>query len=791
MRNRGGYKNYRGGGGGGYKGYNRGGKFNNYNKRRRSSFDRDDYQNEEPEAPFESSGAPLGNFKIVLGGGDNRVIAGEGEDVPSIQSRLGPIAKLRTRVHSSEENDSSEEALPKTISSRIVRPPEDPKETSEASKSGSKSNRVITVGKDEETTSRKSSKEEKKVNGSSKIGPNHSRSARISSRRSSKSPESKKRRSATPKRRRSRSISPKVSKRSPTKTSNENRPTEMKEPTENQTAKSRPLVLDNPQLTQIDIDELVELNFDFFKKRLKKIVNQRDRLGRTPLMIILDFTAVKANVKSFEESQFKHVTKATRELINAGADLRVKDIFGDTLMQYLARWRFGKESFKSKSEQHLPRRMREILKELPLKETGRGALSIANLKDADGRAFYHNLFWSNFRDQSQVEVDRLASAFEIIAGSLKLSDEDWEIEDGEGNTLADTLLESELFSKAAYRAMKEKSGRVEIKPVERAPDKFGENPFKPKKKQSPRQSIQEEQRPKRRDSPSPVRRKRSSESDNQSRQKSVERPPPRKQQQEVAYYSDSDHADEMDIHANADDFIDDVIQMIPQKKKNRTTSRRSETPKRKRSRSRSKSKRVDQGRNGRREPETRSSRRTRRKSPTPIQEEQPRRSDSRTGMTRNRRNSDAHRSPVRRTSNDESRTRRRTHHSPEAVHRNESRGRRESPQRRRPSRHVSKSPERKRPMHAEDRRHRDRGSPVRVIDSRSHRRRGDMSLKRSRDRNQRRSISNSPPRNFELAGSRHSPLIDDRRRYSPERRGSPERRSRRESKDQLLRLANY
>ena len=65
-----------------------------------------------------------------------------------------------------------------------------------------------------------------------------------------------------------------------------------------------------------------------------------------------------------------------------------------------------------------------------------------------------------FLDQSQVEVDRLASAFEIIAGSLKLSDEDWEIEDGEGNTLADTLLESELFSKAAYRAMKEKSGRV-------------------------------------------------------------------------------------------------------------------------------------------------------------------------------------------------------------------------------------------------------------------------------------------------------------------------------------------
>ena len=118
--------------------------------------------------------------------------------------------------------------------------------------------------------------------------------------------------------------------------------------------------------------------------------------------------------------------------------------------------------------------MREILKEMPLKETGRGALSIADLKDAEGRAFYHNLFWSNFRgafsklkeirkkdlDQSQVEVDRLAAAFQIIVGSLKMSDSDWEIEDGEGNTLADTLLESELFSKAAYRALKEKTGRV-------------------------------------------------------------------------------------------------------------------------------------------------------------------------------------------------------------------------------------------------------------------------------------------------------------------------------------------
>ena len=133
-------------------------------------------------------------------------------------------------------------------------------------------------------------------------------------------------------------------------------------------------------------------------------------------------------------------------------------------------------SFQSKSEQHLPRRMREILKELPLKETGRGALSIADLKDGEGKTFYHNLFWSNFRgafvqnkeagnkhdfvDQSQVEIERLAAAFEIIAGSLKMNDGDWEIEDGEGNTLADTLLESELFSKAAYRAMKEKSGRV-------------------------------------------------------------------------------------------------------------------------------------------------------------------------------------------------------------------------------------------------------------------------------------------------------------------------------------------
>ena len=36
-------------------------------------------------------------------------------------------------------------------------------------------------------------------------------------------------------------------------------------------------------------------------------------------------------------------------------------------------------------------------------------------------------------DQSQVEVDRLAAAFQIIVGSLKMSDSDWEIEDGEGN----------------------------------------------------------------------------------------------------------------------------------------------------------------------------------------------------------------------------------------------------------------------------------------------------------------------------------------------------------------------
>jgi len=134
-------------------------------------------------------------------------------------------------------------------------------------------------------------------------------------------------------------------------------------------------------------------------------------------------------------------------------------------------------SFQSKNEQHLPRRTREILKELPLKETGRGAISIADLKDAEGKTFYHNLFWSNFRgalqnkeaksrkhdlDQSQVEIDRLAAAFEIIVGSLKMNDADWEIEDGEGNTLADTLLESELFSKAAYRAIKEKSGRVTL-----------------------------------------------------------------------------------------------------------------------------------------------------------------------------------------------------------------------------------------------------------------------------------------------------------------------------------------
>ena len=61
MRNRGGYNknNYhRGGGRGGYN--NRGGKYNNY-KRRRSSFERDDYQEDQPEPVFgESSGAPLG-----------------------------------------------------------------------------------------------------------------------------------------------------------------------------------------------------------------------------------------------------------------------------------------------------------------------------------------------------------------------------------------------------------------------------------------------------------------------------------------------------------------------------------------------------------------------------------------------------------------------------------------------------------------------------------------------------------------------------------------------------------
>ena len=55
---------------------------------------------------------------------------------------------------------------------------------------------------------------------------------------------------------------------------------------------------------------------------------------------------VKSNIKSFEESHFKHVTRATRELISAGADVRIRDIFGDTVMQYLARWRFGKENFK-------------------------------------------------------------------------------------------------------------------------------------------------------------------------------------------------------------------------------------------------------------------------------------------------------------------------------------------------------------------------------------------------------------------------------------------------------------
>lgn len=808
MRNRGGYhkNNYhRGGGRGGYN--SRGGKYNNY-KRRRSSFERDDYQEEHEPVFGESSGAALGNFKIVLGGGESRVIAGENEDVPSIQSRLG-TTKLRTRIHSSEEEDQQES---KVMTSRIVRPPAEKKERSRSpSRSVAKSNRVVTTSKSGE----KSAKEQN-VNGSSKIDASHSRSARIKA--SSRSPgrqktrskddTNKKQRSPTPKRRRSKSGSPKISKKSSSspKRSSRRSPSKEKLSKKSNTRKvssdrreikpaesmpvsniiepdqnfKRPEVLSNPQLTQLDIDELVELNFDFFKKQLKKIVNHRDRLGRTPLMIILEYTAIKSNIKSFEESHFKHVTRATRELISSGADIRMKDIFGDTIMQYLARWRYGKENFKSKNEQHLPRRTREILKELPLKETGRGAISIADLKDAEGKTFYHNLFWSNFRDQSQVEIDRLAAAFEIIVGSLKMNDADWEIEDGEGNTLADTLLESELFSKAAYRAIKEKSGRVEIKPVERAPDRFGENPFKPKKNQSPRRKDEERAR---KQSPSPVRRKRSSEGEHQ-RLKSEERPSSRKQQSQVDYYSDSEHADEMDIHANADDFIDDVIQLIPQKK-NRTTSRRSETPKRKRSRSSSKSKRAreDQSRRTRRESDTSRNTRKTRRSPSPIPEEPVRRRhDSRSS----KKNGDAHSSPSR----DHSRRRKST----EMMQRNDSRGGR-SPDRRRQSRHVSKSPERKRPMHNDDRRHKDRASPMRLHDSRSQRSREnrDMSPKRSHEAKRsfnRRSRSNSPPRNFERA-SHHSPIIDDRRRHSPERRRSPERRSRRESKDQLLRLANY
>ncbi|CBY18049.1 unnamed protein product [Oikopleura dioica] len=750
MRNRGGYhkNNYhRGGGRGGYN--SRGGKYNNY-KRRRSSFERDDYQEEHEPVFGESSGAALGNFKIVLGGGESRVIAGENEDVPSIQSRLG-TTKLRTRIHSSEEEDQQES---KVMTSRIVRPPAEKKERSPSpSRSVAKSNRVVTTSKSGE----KSAKEQN-VNGSSKIGASHSRSARIKA--SSRSPgrqktrskddTNKKQRSPTPKRRRSKSGSPKISKKSSSspKRSSRRSPSKEKISKKSNTRKvssdrreikpaepmpvsniiepdqnfKRPEVLSNPQLTQLDIDELVELNFDFFKKQLKKIVNHRDRLGRTPLMIILEYTAIKSNIKSFEESHFKHVTRATRELISSGADIRMKDIFGDTIMQYLARWRYGKENFKN--EQHLPRRTREILKELPLKETGRGAISIADLKDAEGKTFYHNLFWSNFRDQSQVEIDRLAAAFEIIVGSLKMNDADWEIEDGEGNTLADTLLESELFSKAAYRAIKEKSGRVTLCSLKTFLKLLSG------KNQSPRRKDEERAR---KQSPSPVRRKRSSEGEYQ-RLKSQERPSSRKQQSQVDYYSDSEHADEMDIHANADDFIDDVIQLIPQKK-NRTTSRRSETPKRKRSRSSSKSKRAreDQSRRTRRESDTSRNTRKTRRSPSPIPEEPVRRRhDSRSS----KKNGDAHSSP--------SRDHLRRRKSTEMMQRNDSRGGR-SPDRRRQSRHVSKSPERKRPMHNDDRRHKDRASPMRLLDS----------------------------------------------SHSPERRRSPERRSRRESKDQLLRLANY
>ena len=73
MRNRGGYhkNNYhRGGGRGGYN--NRGGKYNNY-KRRRSSFERDDYQDDPVEPVFgESSGAPLG--KVIFQNAHSTVV---------------------------------------------------------------------------------------------------------------------------------------------------------------------------------------------------------------------------------------------------------------------------------------------------------------------------------------------------------------------------------------------------------------------------------------------------------------------------------------------------------------------------------------------------------------------------------------------------------------------------------------------------------------------------------------------------------------------------------------------
>lgn len=296
------------------------------------------------------------------------MIAGENEDVPSIHSRLG-ATKLRTRIHSSGEEEQEES---KVLSSRIVRPPVEKRSRSPSPVA--KSNRVVT------TTGSKS--DEAKENGSSKISANHSRSARIKSRSPerrktrSKDENNKKQRSPTPKRRRSKSGSPRAAKKSSSSPKRSSRrspsieksskktslrkistdrreikpaePIAASKPIENASDQNdkRPEVLTNPQLTQIDIEELVELNFDFFKKQLKKIVNHRDRLGRTPLMIILEYTAVKSNIKSFEESHFKHVTRATRELISAGADVRIKDIFGDTVMQYLARWRFGKENFK-------------------------------------------------------------------------------------------------------------------------------------------------------------------------------------------------------------------------------------------------------------------------------------------------------------------------------------------------------------------------------------------------------------------------------------------------------------